>query len=348
MSNNNPIESTRLPGYFEISGFSRYVVNPSGEVLNIRNLKTLNGSFNPAGYKNFRLIGDDRKTLTWGRHRLLAFVFKHPGKDISALVVNHDNGIKGDDRLDNLEWVTEQGNVEHAGRTGLSNKCLPISVRDADTGIVTDYPSIMEYARISGLSKDAVNYRVRIGGGRVFPERKQYRYSRIKRPWYVPIDIDREVKKNGTSKSVMIRHLLTMEVREFGKLSQLAKVLDVSPSVITGWISQKDQPVLPGFIQMKWSYDPAPWRFVEDIHAEYQNFTSQRCVVILEAATGIETIFLTARKCAMSQGISPTALDYRLKSNGKTVFKDGFSYRYYSKKKEISPVKLETLDSNSL
>lgn len=38
----------------------------------------------------------------------------------SPLVVNHKNGHKGDDHLDNLEYCTMSENANHAIRTGLS------------------------------------------------------------------------------------------------------------------------------------------------------------------------------------------------------------------------------------
>lgn len=60
-------------------------------------------------------------------HRLVAEAFlDRPGGD--AFEVNHKDGVKSNNRLENLEWVTKQANINHATATGLRSHRLTADI----------------------------------------------------------------------------------------------------------------------------------------------------------------------------------------------------------------------------
>ncbi|ATA65436.1 putative endonuclease [Serratia phage vB_SmaM_ 2050HW] len=325
-----PIESIQFPGFYEIPGFDRYVISKEGRVVNKLTGTELNGSVNEAGYLHFRLTRAAQDALTIGRHRLMGIVFKDPGIPVDDLVINHLNGIKGDDFLDNLEWETYQGNAEHAGEMGLTSKCLPISVRDYETGEVRNYPSFIAYARESGMTKDAVSRRVAIGERRLFPELKQYRLASVTTPWYAIRNKEAALNENGTEKSVDVRELISGKVTTFPKASLVAIHFKVSPATVTLWLKQENQPVLPGMIQIKFSDDETPWREVIDPWKSLEEYTKNRVIVVTNVGTGEKVFYPSGKDCATKRNIKPTTLHMRLKSPKGKVFSDGCRYDYYS------------------
>lgn len=69
------------------------------------------------GYKRVALYNDDGvKHITVHRIVALNFIPKHTS---GYLEVNHKDGVKTNNHVDNLEWVTKKQNMRHAVNTGL-------------------------------------------------------------------------------------------------------------------------------------------------------------------------------------------------------------------------------------
>lgn len=67
-----------------------------------------------------------------------------------------------------------------------------------------------------------------------------------------------------------------------------------------------------------------------DPYLEYELYSGDRVVIVKENETGKETFFQSAKECGHAMGLSPQALNYRLKSKGQDVYSDGYTYAYYS------------------
>lgn len=97
-----------------VSEFPGYYICSNGRIFNQRGF--LNPYKNGAGYLTIDTRKDDVRTCPV-IHRLVAKAFiPNPHRKPE---VNHINGDKTDNRVENLEWVTHSENIRHAFRTGL-------------------------------------------------------------------------------------------------------------------------------------------------------------------------------------------------------------------------------------
>ena len=102
-------------------GYLNYEVNEEGDVRNINTKKLCKKHFDgPDGYIFHELVVDTRtgKIKFIRVHRIVAQTFK-PIHFKDQTVVNHIDGNKQNNHIDNLEWVTPRYNSIHAVKLGL-------------------------------------------------------------------------------------------------------------------------------------------------------------------------------------------------------------------------------------
>lgn len=89
------------------------------EISRVGALRSINGivkpNVTPKGYCRVQL----RNNKNYFIHRLVMMAYDNKFIDDPLMQINHKNGVKHDNRLENLEWVTASENLQHAYDTEL-------------------------------------------------------------------------------------------------------------------------------------------------------------------------------------------------------------------------------------
>lgn len=145
-----------MEGFVEIPDtLGSYGINKDGQVIDLLSGNKRKSVMHNTGYFYVLLSVGGSKKFRFV-HRLLASTFI-PNPECKSCI-NHKNGIKTDNSIDNLEWVTVYENVRHSVASlgnGGSGKVKPIQKIDAN-GIKTVYKNIREAGRQSGISYNSI------------------------------------------------------------------------------------------------------------------------------------------------------------------------------------------------
>lgn len=167
--------------YKTIEDYPNYEVSNLGNVRNIKFDRVRKPMIDKDGYLCVVLSKDGKHKYQF-IHRLVATAFISNPKN--KRTVNHINGIKTDNRVENLEWATDGENQKHAYKTGLrkitdknsfktNNPNPKQRVRCIETG--QEFESILGAARYFGCCHGSIHCSIH-KGSRVL---KKYHFELI-------------------------------------------------------------------------------------------------------------------------------------------------------------------------
>lgn len=145
--NNNSY--TNIPGFPDY-----YICKDTAQVLSTRKgqpfmlTNSINHTNSNSTYYMVRITDINGKTHKKYIHRLMAEVFLDNTNMYPE--VNHKDGNKHNNNLDNLEWVTKSENSKHAYKLGLC-KTVAVEQYDLEGNLLATYSSIADAERKTGI-----------------------------------------------------------------------------------------------------------------------------------------------------------------------------------------------------
>lgn len=147
-----------------IPGFEGYLACEDGRIYSQKTNRFMVPCYDTKKY-HLVSIRKNGKTITKKVHRLIASAFiPNPNNKPQ---INHINGIKTDNSVKNLEWVTQSENQLHAYRTGLKDdfvKRFIAKSKEINSKIVLDLETgIFFNSTIEAANAKGINYKTLIG-----------------------------------------------------------------------------------------------------------------------------------------------------------------------------------------
>ena len=262
-----------LSGFKTIPGFSDYMVNDKGVVYSKVFRKILNVTKNHNGYHVISVYNDKRIRKTKQVHHLVLMAFKpddyklittdfknNHNPDGKVYNTNHIDGVKTNNRLDNLEVVTSSDNIRHAMDTGLVSTVKPVKVKFHDTGEIKHYPSMAVASRALGMQEDGVMQRL---------ENPNYKWTLWSDNTQIILESDGEFENikyipregGGIQQNIVAIDYKRDSFEEiiYPSINEYCRANGITPSTVKKAFEKTNHPIMRNLHRIKKMDDPDNW-----------------------------------------------------------------------------------------
>lgn len=247
-------ECPERKGYYVVPGYSRHAVSTDGipysrttnrlQEVRSSNPKQKNAYFN-TNFKN-----DAYAQCTVGIHRALAIAFYQLKTNPEKITVNHKNGNKSDNRLENLELVSYRDNNLHARNNGLNNTRKAVIVRDYVEKTETTYNSVSDAALATGIGSGSISAHIRLTPDTPLKNRYKMRFLHdlSTNPWRDSVSGFKEIRSENVLVECAAKNLNTGVIIYASSQYELADLLGIPAKDVFASLTRSSLIPVKGFL----------------------------------------------------------------------------------------------------
>lgn len=139
-----------------------YQISNKGRIKNTKTGRVTYGSTADCGYKRFEIHFPNNKHKYFLVHQLVYECFNSPNFDI----INHINGDKTDNRIENLENVTHQENMQKAANETNAWHFRKVAQYDLEGNYIQTFLNASDAGRAMGILPSSMRNCIRLRGGK--------------------------------------------------------------------------------------------------------------------------------------------------------------------------------------
>jgi HNH endonuclease len=148
------IEMEAVSDFRVIADYPNYIINSSGIVINVKRQKFIHGGISKLGYR-YVTLSNEHGARSFRIHRLIYETFV--GNITDGFVIDHKNNNRLDNRLENLQMVTQSYNMkkDYQERSRIPRPVRAICVNN---GKILMFKSQSNAGRMLGINPGGIKF----------------------------------------------------------------------------------------------------------------------------------------------------------------------------------------------